>query len=1065
MIRRSSKILLEVVGVAVAGLAILFGLAAWRLSSGPIEADFIAPYLESAMSSSGTSLSLGKTVVRWDGFARPLTFVVDDLRLVDPEGEIIATVPEIELALNVPRLLVGNMAPERIDLVRPKLHISRTESGEFAFLLGAPVQIIDSDIVKDDVDVVAALLKALRAPAGASDVPMSSLKQLEVTGAEIIVDDRLLDVVWTIPRADIDLTRSDDAIRGGILLDLQLGERLAALTADLDYSLATGKTDLEVGLANFVPSKLAGIDPLLEPLAIVATPVFGTITSEFGPDLSPDRMAFVLQGGAGQLRIEDIYDAPLPVAGLALSGVIDFGDDRMVFDRFSIDLGGPKLRGSATIRDFTGVLDVDAEALVEDLPVDLLASYWPETVAPDAREWVTGNLSLGMVRSAGASIRAQIPADSLDDTDVSEVGGTIEFDGIQVNYLEGLPPVGDVAGSATFDSTSFTLAINSGRLRDLSLTAGDIAITGMDLPIETIDIELVVSGPARTTLEVVDSPRLGYVTQLGMDPSSASGSLAGRLRFKFPLISDVAFDQVEIAASANLADVGFVDPELGEISGINGTLTLDGRGMSIAGDASYSQIPLTVEWTENFVDDRAYRTRVAASGMVTKADVERFGLDFYESWDGALGVQVVYTDIDRRNATATATVDLADASVSLDESGWRKEVGEPGAADVEIALSNDRLTGIPAFTIDGAGLMVSGDAAFDPETEEVSEIRLTEFQYGETDFTAELTRLPDGGYAVNAHGPRLDARPLLENATFSTALVPGEGEEPAETSAVGAVEGDDVTPLQVTVAFDEVVASERGKLYAVTGIAARDEQGWNEFDLVARTDTGGQVQSRYEPIRPVGHQFSLTAADAGSALRALDFTENIQGGRLSVTGVQTERNGPLEGSVDLQEYRVVDMPALGRLLAALSLGGLQNVLSTEGLNFEKLTGEYRYADDLLSMRNTRTSGGALGLTMNGEFDMDAGQMNMEGTIVPIYGVNQLIGAIPLLGDLLTGGDGQGIFAFAYSVQGPLGEPEVDVNPLSVLAPGFLRNLFFLDSGLGQTGVEQPDRRPTVEERD
>ena len=141
------------------------------------------------------------------------------------------------------------------------------------------------------------------------------------------------------------------------------------------------------------------------------------------------------------------------------------------------------------------------------------------------------------------------------------------------------------------------------------------------------------------------------------------------------------------------------------------------------------------------------------------------------------------------------------------------------------------------------------------------------------------------------------------------------------------------------------------------------------------------------------------------------------------------------------------------------------MLSTEGLNFEKLTGEYRYADDLLSMRNTRTSGGALGLTMNGEFDMDAGQMNMEGTIVPIYGVNQLIGAIPLLGDLLTGGDGQGIFAFAYSVQGPLGEPEVDVNPLSVLAPGFLRNLFFLDSGLGQTGVEQPDRRPTVEERD
>ena len=1082
MIRSSTKIVLEVLGVIVAGSAILLGLLAWRLSTGPIEADFLTPYLESAMASSPTRLSLGSTLVRWDGFASPLVFVAVDLRLEDPEGEAIATVPEVELALNVPRLLFGGVAPERIDLVRPKLRVTRTESGEFTSLIGEPAQevasapgALDIDSEAPDVDVMESLLRSLRAPSGASDVPMASLRQLEITGGEIVVDDRLLGRTWMIPRAEVALTRAEDAIRGGVLLDVQVGDNLAALTAELDYDLEGDRTDLEIGLANFIPAELAGIDPLLEPLAIVATPVFGKITFNFGPDLDPDRLAFVLQAGAGQLRIEEAYEQPLPVAGLALSGVVDFGDDRMVIDRVQVDLGGPRLRGSATVRDFTGILDIDAEALIENMPVDLLATYWPEALAPNAREWVTGNLSLGMVRAAGASIRARVPAGRPDEGEVSEIDGNIVFDGVRVNYLDGLPAVHDVVGSATFDAERFDLALNSGRLHDLTMTEADIAITGLDQPIEMIDIELVLSGPARTTLEVIDAPRLGYVSGLGIDPSTATGSLAGRVRFTFPLLSDVTFEQVGIAAAANLFDVGLSEPDLGEISGIRGTLNLDGRGMTISGDASLEQIPLSFEWIENFVDDREFRTRLIANATLGKGDAERLDIDFYGPWDGIIAVDATYTDLDRRDSTVLVTADLTEADIRLDEIGWRKPPGEAGTAVVAVALSDDRMTGIPDFAIDGAGLAVKGRAAFDPESEEVQEIVLSEFRYGETDIRAEMTRLPNGGYAVNANGPRLDARPLLASAIDATAE---ESEEPAaeetgleEPVAEGSAppveedsEDDDaVTPLQVAVTFDEVVASDSGALYNVTGTAARDDMGWTEFDLVARTDPGGQVQSRYEPVGPVDRQFSLTADDAGAALRALGFTENIRGGRLAVTGVQEERGGPLQGSIDLQEYRAVDMPALGRLLAALSLGGLQNVLTTEGLRFQKLTGEYHFADNILSLRDTRTSGGALGLTMNGEFDIDAGQLNVEGTIVPIYGVNQLIGAIPLLGDLLTGGSGQGIFAFAYSVRGPLAEPDVAVNPLSVLAPGFLRNLFFLDSDLGQTGVEQPDRRPQLEE--
>ena len=64
-----------------------------------------------------------------------------------------------------------------------------------------------------------------------------------------------------------------------------------------------------------------------------------------------------------------------------------------------------------------------------------------------------------------------------------------------------------------------------------------------------------------------------------------------------------------------------------------------------------------------------------------------------------------------------------------------------------------------------------------------------------------------------------------------------------------------------------------------------------------------------------------------------------------------------------------------------------------------------------------------------------------------------IGRIPVIGDLLVGEEGSGIFAATYRLKGPLDDPDVSVNPLAALAPGFLRNLFgaIADGVTGKAG--------------
>ena len=81
---------------------------------------------------------------------------------------------------------------------------------------------------------------------------------------------------------------------------------------------------------------------------------------------------------------------------------------------------------------------------------------------------------------------------------------------------------------------------------------------------------------------------------------------------------------------------------------------------------------------------------------------------------------------------------------------------------------------------------------------------------------------------------------------------------------------------------------------------------------------------------------------------------------------------------------------------------------------------------------------------------DNDTIDLSGTIIPAYVLNSIVGHLPVIGDILTGGDGEGVFAATYRAQGPLKDAAITVNPLTALAPGILRDLFKLFEPLQAT---------------
>jgi hypothetical protein len=84
-------------------------------------------------------------------------------------------------------------------------------------------------------------------------------------------------------------------------------------------------------------------------------------------------------------------------------------------------------------------------------------------------------------------------------------------------------------------------------------------------------------------------------------------------------------------------------------------------------------------------------------------------------------------------------------------------------------------------------------------------------------------------------------------------------------------------------------------------------------------------------------------------------------------------------------------------------------------------------------------------------------VRMRGTFVPLYGLNSAFGQIPIVGFLLGGKEGL-IGSMTYEVVGSPGAPVLHVNPISMVAPGFVRKFLEFPTTLPGERFPAPDRQ-------
>ena len=310
-------------------------------------------------------------------------------------------------------------------------------------------------------------------------------------------------------------------------------------------------------------------------------------------------------------------------------------------------------------------------------------------------------------------------------------------------------------------------------------------------------------------------------------------------------------------------------------------------------------------------------------------------------------------------------------------------------------------------------------------------------ELGRSDVSGFIKRGAGFGYNVFLKGFSLDLVPYLSH------LKEVKGEE------------NFLPNFNLKTAVDTIWLDRKVPVYSVTG-KLRYGSGF-----VEKANLRG-ILSKDHPFSLVidtvseKQNFILRARNAGRIFTLLDMTDTFQGGNLKLKASRkTIKTSPWKGRLTVDDYTVVKAPVLARMLTLASLTGILNRLTGKGSEFRRLDIPFIYFKGRTEIQNARAIGDSLGLTADGYLNFIEKTANLKGTIVPDNPINNVLRQVPIVGRILTGKRGSGVFATNYKYSGKFNNPEILVDPLSTFAPGVLRNLFELGANDPRSSASNP----------
>lgn len=711
----------------------------------------------------------------------------------------------------------------------------------------------------------------------------------------------------------------------------------------------------------------------------------------------------------------------VPIIGGGGVARFNFAEVGVEIEQLSVTTpeGTASLVGQASVQGETPGLSFALS--VTEMPAAVVRALWPPFVATKTRGWFDLNVKGGLL--GPATLQVALPLDRIGPENRGKVlpdyalVGSLPFRDGTFTPIRTFPPIRNATGGITFGSATASIWAQTGVIEVAG--RGELQAGGTTLIIPELgrsqprgDLHLELSGPAPALAEASNTPPLSIAAKRGIRAPDISGDAALSLDANIPIYES---DFADVTPNFRLALTGFSSKEPIDGRDIkDADLVLEGnpKSYTVKGSGTVDGLKAEVD----LILGTAAPESTAFSVSLDDEARERLGFRFGNLLKGPVLAAINSVDPTHQQVA----LDLKQARISLPFLGWEKGAGVPATASF-IMEKTATQRNVTNFVLSGKGFEASGSLSFG-EDGRLRSLEFDKLALRPGDRLGLTATASGQGYKVKVHGAALDARGIIQGARSG-----------------GAAGGADIFPITIALDLEVVAGQNDVSLSGVAGTLTVGRKGLEAASIKGRT-TGNQPFEWTLGREGDTRVLRLIADGGGSLVRFLGIYSRIAGGSLVL-----DYSGPVGGAgtgvAVMRDFRLINETALDPAIsAATHRDGLTPATAKNELQFTQLRVPFRQEGWVITIVDAALRGTSLGATASGTINLPGSKIALSGTFIPAFGINNVPGAIPLLGGLF-GGRNEGLFGITYRLFGPLDQPQLSMNPISALAPGIFRKIF------------------------
>ncbi|CFX00760.1 conserved protein of unknown function [Candidatus Filomicrobium marinum] len=757
---------------------------------------------------------------------------------------------------------------------------------------------------------------------------------------------------------------------------------------------------------------------------------------------------FDIAAEQGVLGATEFGIPPLPVDKWHAQGTVAPERGLLKFDRFEIAAGGGHVSLMGELATTGSSAGSHFEAEIGAMPIATMKVLWPRGMAEDARQWVgrrihDGVLQSGTYRYLNGRYLAQADPDSQDTYRMS-LASTLE--NVVMMPVEGTAPITLSRTLVKLENQALEVIVPDGSMpvssdHVLGLKSGRFTIADVYGTPPVGEVAFATGGKVGAMLALLELPAFDHLRKPEALPDNISGEVASTVTLSFPLLKDLQAEDVRIKAKARLTD-GRAEDLLGEydLKGATINFDLSETAVDAQGEVLIEGVLAKLNWQRIFGATDAQQPPIRVTATLDEADRRQLGLDLGDGLHGDVAVEVTVQPHSNTQSDVRLRADLTNTDVAIEEIAWRKPTGRSAFLEFDVVKDASGRSELRNFRLEGDDLSIEGVIGLGQKKQVVS------FSFPK--FWLNLvTRLEVSGkldsknvWQIRAKGPTYDGR-----AFFRTLYsIPGartQGERQKKQAGV-----------DLTAEIDNVLGYGDVNLRGVKLKLSERNGQLSALDIKGKLSGGQALDVALRNDRSNGRQLLATSRDAGEAFKLVGFYPNMTQGSMRLE-VNLDGRGPAQktGILWVDNFQVLGDPVISEVAGSADATGpsidggrtAKRRMVRQVFQFDRMRAPFSVGYGQFVLEDAYLRGPLQGATVRGKVDYSRQMLELGGTYVPLQGLNNAFGAIPVLGELLSGPRQEGIFGVTYAIQGSMDNPQVVVHPLSMIAPGIFREMFQL----------------------